>query len=63
MKKASNPADGWQFIPELINLHKQGKFPIEKISKVYPVADLERAISDMKDGTVRSLTRSCAKLN
>ncbi|KAK4249132.1 chaperonin 10-like protein [Corynascus novoguineensis] len=41
-----------KFIPELINLHKQGKFPIESISKVYPVADLERAISDMKDGTV-----------
>ncbi|KAH6637167.1 chaperonin 10-like protein [Chaetomium tenue] len=41
-----------EFIPKLIDLHKQGKFPIEKISKVYPVADFEKAVSDMKDGTV-----------
>ena len=42
-----------QFIPKLIELHRQGKFPVEKISKVYPVAELKKAISDMKNGTVR----------
>ncbi|KAK3299533.1 chaperonin 10-like protein [Chaetomium fimeti] len=41
-----------EFIPKLIDLHKQGKFPIEKISKVYPVADFKQAVSDMKDGIV-----------
>ncbi|KAK4149091.1 chaperonin 10-like protein [Chaetomidium leptoderma] len=41
-----------EFIPKLIELHKQGKFPVEKISKVYPVAELKKAISDMKNGTV-----------
>ncbi|KAG7284767.1 hypothetical protein NEMBOFW57_009379 [Staphylotrichum longicolle] len=41
-----------EFIPKLVELHRQGKFPVEKISKVYPVAELKKAISDMKDGTV-----------
>jgi Zn-dependent alcohol dehydrogenase len=43
-----------QFIPKLIELHKQGKFPVDKISRVYPVAELKKAISDMKNGTVRT---------
>ncbi|AEO68462.1 uncharacterized protein THITE_2118006 [Thermothielavioides terrestris NRRL 8126] len=41
-----------EFIPRPIDLHKQGKFPIEKICKVYPVADLKTAIADMKTGAV-----------
>ncbi|KAK4237187.1 hypothetical protein C8A03DRAFT_34879 [Achaetomium macrosporum] len=41
-----------EFIPQLIDLHRRGKFPVDKISKVYPVAELNRAVSDMKDGTV-----------
>lgn len=45
----SNPPE---FIPQLIDLHKQGKFPIEKISRVYPVAELKTAISDMEAGRV-----------
>lgn len=42
-----------QFIPQLIDLHRQGKFPVERICKVYPVAELEKAIADMEAGTVR----------
>jgi hypothetical protein len=29
---------------------------VERVSKVYPVADFEKAIADMKNGTVRLLT-------
>ncbi|KAK5661873.1 hypothetical protein OQA88_9981 [Cercophora sp. LCS_1] len=39
-----------EFIPRLIDLHRQGEFPIGKICKVDPVDDLELAIADMKAG-------------
>lgn len=42
-----------QFIPELIDLHQKGRFPIDKLCKVYSVKDLEQALSDMHDGKVR----------
>ncbi|KAL2015006.1 hypothetical protein VTK56DRAFT_6539 [Thermocarpiscus australiensis] len=41
-----------EFIPHLIDLHRQGKFPVDKISRIYPVAEFERAVSDMEAGTV-----------
>ncbi|KAK3306174.1 chaperonin 10-like protein [Chaetomium strumarium] len=41
-----------EFIPQLIDLHRQGKFPVDRISKVYPVAGLKKAVSDMHAGTV-----------
>jgi Zn-dependent alcohol dehydrogenase len=53
---------GQQLIPRLIELHKQGKFPIEKISKVYPVADLKKATADMKNGVVRLLITGSLQL-
>lgn len=46
-------SDFYQFIPQLIDLHLRGKFPVDKICKVYPVADLDKAITDMKAGVVR----------
>ncbi|KAK0710539.1 hypothetical protein B0T21DRAFT_387435 [Apiosordaria backusii] len=49
---ARSKKGGWQFIPRLIQYHKEGKFPIERISKVYPVEEVEKAISDMERGKV-----------
>ncbi|KAK3988836.1 chaperonin 10-like protein [Cladorrhinum sp. PSN332] len=45
----SNPPE---FIPYLIDLHRRGRFPVERISKVYPVAEIKRAIADMEAGIV-----------
>ena len=45
----SNPED---FIPQLIELHQQGAFPIEKLCRTYPVERLEDAIRDLHTGSV-----------
>jgi len=49
---ANASTTGYQFIPELISLHRQGSFPIDKITKVYPITDLGKALLAMKNGTV-----------
>lgn len=33
-------------------LHHKGLFPIEKLSKTYPVADIAQAFADLRSGTV-----------
>jgi hypothetical protein len=53
LRAVANITCDWQFISRLIDLHQQGKFPVERVSKVYPVADFEKVIADMKNGTVR----------
>jgi Zn-dependent alcohol dehydrogenase len=40
------------YIPHLCNLQKEGKFPVEKLCKVYPYQDIEIALKDLKDGKV-----------
>ncbi|KAH6629378.1 chaperonin 10-like protein [Boeremia exigua] len=45
----SNPAD---FIPQLMELHQNGAFPIEKLCRTYPVEKLEDAIHDLHTGNV-----------
>ncbi|GAA6004319.1 NAD(P)-dependent alcohol dehydrogenase [Rhodotorula paludigena] len=40
------------FVPQLMRLYEQGEFPIQSISKVYPVERYDEAIADMKAGTV-----------
>lgn len=40
------------FIPELIAMHKEGKFPLEKLVTVYPAEKLDDAIKDIHDGKV-----------
>ncbi|KAF3048359.1 hypothetical protein E8E12_011725 [Didymella heteroderae] len=45
----SNPED---FIPQLIELHQKGAFPIEKLCRTYPVERLEDAIHDLHTGNV-----------
>lgn len=41
-----------QFIPELIDLHLKGRFPIDKICKVYSIKDFDQALHDMHEGKV-----------
>lgn len=38
------------FIPQLINYHKQGRFPFDKLIKKYPFSDLSTALEDMESG-------------
>jgi aryl-alcohol dehydrogenase len=45
----------FQFLPQLVMLHKAGKFPINRLVTVYPVTELDRAIQDIDKGNVGSL--------
>ncbi|KAF6834622.1 putative alcohol dehydrogenase [Colletotrichum musicola] len=40
------------FIPKLISMHQEGKFPIDRLRKVYPASELNQAIKDMHSGQV-----------
>ena len=39
-----------------MEMHQAGKFPIERLCKVYPVENLNEAIHDMHTGNVRKST-------
>jgi aryl-alcohol dehydrogenase len=39
------------FIPRLIELHRAGRFPFDRLIKHYPFADIEKAFSDSAAGT------------
>ena len=38
------------FIPALIDLHRQGRFPFDRLLRFYPFAELNQAISDSESG-------------
>ena len=40
-----------QFIPRLIGLYRQGRFPFDRLIRFYDFADINRAIADEKRGT------------
>ena len=47
-----------QLIPQLIQLYRGGKFPIDRVSKTYPAESVDEAIEDMRTGAVsRNLFR------
>lgn len=53
----SNPPE---YIPKLVQMYKDGKFPIDKISKVYSYKQMDEAIHAMHDGSVSpQLKNSC----
>jgi hypothetical protein len=52
----SNPPE---YLPKLIKLYQEGKFPLDKIAKVYDYTEMEQAIHDMHDGSVR--TSNCSR--
>lgn len=42
-----------QFIPKLIEMHRSGKFPVDRLIKTYPVERMQDALDDMHAGRVR----------
>jgi aryl-alcohol dehydrogenase len=46
------------FIPTLIELHRQGRFPFDRMVTFYALADINKAIADSVDGrTVKAIVR------
>lgn len=43
-------SDPDKFIPEMIELHRQGKLPFDRLVKTYPLDDINHAIADQHDG-------------
>ena len=47
-----------RFIPELITLYQAGKFPIDRLVKVYDFSEINWAIVDSKRGdTIKPVLR------
>ena len=40
------------FIPELVELYRAGRFPIDRLVRTYPFADINQAFEDASQGTV-----------
>lgn len=40
------------FIPQLIELWRQGRFPFDKLVKYFPLADIQKAVEASEDGSV-----------
>ena len=40
------------FIPRLIELHSQGRFPFDRLITFYDLADIDKAVQDMEQGKV-----------
>lgn len=45
-------ADPKTFIPHLLDLYREGKFPFEKLIKTYPIEQINEAIADSEAGKV-----------
>lgn len=46
------------FIPQLVELHRQGRFPFDKLVKFYDLADINQAAADSeKGGTIKPIIR------
>lgn len=48
----SNPSKS---IPKLVGLVENGEFPLQRMSKFFPIAQFQEAIDSMLDGTVSSI--------
>jgi aryl-alcohol dehydrogenase len=48
---AEGDASPSEFIPELLALHEQGRFPIEAIVRRYDAVDIEKAVADSRSGS------------
>ena len=40
------------FIPRLIDLYKQGRFPFDKLISTYPFTEINQAVEDVESGKV-----------
>ncbi|KAM0252545.1 hypothetical protein ACHAQJ_007677 [Trichoderma viride] len=45
-------ANPHEMIPQLVELYKQGKFPVDQLCKIYPAEHLDQALDDLKSGKV-----------
>ena len=46
------------FIPKLIELHQAGRFPFDRLLRLYDFSDINRAIADAKRGdTIKPVLR------
>jgi aryl-alcohol dehydrogenase len=45
-------AETRKLVPHLIELHEQGRFPVDRLVRNYPFAEIQRAIADMENGRV-----------
>jgi Zn-dependent alcohol dehydrogenase len=41
-----------QILPQLIDLYKRGKFPVDKLAKIYKADSIENALDDLHSGSV-----------
>jgi aryl-alcohol dehydrogenase len=48
---AEGDANPSEFIPELLALHAQGRFPMEAIVRRYDAGDIEKAVADSRSGS------------
>jgi aryl-alcohol dehydrogenase len=39
-----------RFIPQLIQLYRDGRFPFDRLIQVYPLADIDAAARDSEEG-------------
>ena len=40
------------YIPKLVEMQREGSFPVEKIVRVYDYQDMGKALHDLHEGTV-----------
>jgi aryl-alcohol dehydrogenase len=40
------------FIPQLVELYRQGRFPFDRLIRFYPFDEINRAVKDMEAGRV-----------
>jgi aryl-alcohol dehydrogenase len=45
-------AEARKLVPHLIELYEQGRFPVDRLVRTYPFAEVQRAIGDMENGRV-----------
>jgi aryl-alcohol dehydrogenase len=45
-------AEARKLVPQLIELYKQGRFPVDRLVSHYRFAEIQRAIADMETGRV-----------
>jgi aryl-alcohol dehydrogenase len=46
------------FIPRLVELHRQGRFPFDKLVKFYALDDIKQAAEDSETGgTIKPIVR------
>jgi aryl-alcohol dehydrogenase len=52
-----------RFIPKLIRLYEQGRFPFDRLIRYYPFRQIKRAIADSKRGaTIKPVLRICPEI-